>query len=184
MVESAFESTPEMMSIVNLDTLTELVAQYNPEEITERIGANYSRHAVQGHSHQIKQFSHTEDLSVTFTMAWSGHAGPAFYEYIHFARRFLHSVHYPKRSAGLIAHAGPPRLLFVWPELFTLTAVMTGCTIHHQAFQQKGGTVRYTAAITLEEIRDAFISSEDVLEYGTERTPGVPARAERPASPL
>ncbi len=166
------EDAPDRMSIVNLATGEQLDAQFNPEEIQESIGAVYAKQAVPGLSHQVKQFVHTEDLTVSFTLLWSGFDGPARHALNMDARRFLHAACYPRRTAGSLAYGGAPRLLFVWPELYALTCVLTKATFSHKQFRLKGAPVRFSCAVTLEEIRDALVSMEDVLEVGTERSPG------------
>ena len=85
-------------------------------------------------------------------------------------RRFLLSLCYPSGAAGSIVDGGPPRVLFVWPELFSMTVVVSGLKIRHTRFARTGGTTRYFATLTVEEIRDVRITSEDVRRQGTRRS--------------
>lgn len=167
------DATPERMSLVNLANGAQLDAQFNPEELQESIGAVYAKQAVLGYSHQVKQFVHTEDLGVTFTLYFSSFDGPDRHKLNMAARRFLHAACYPRAlGAGTLAHAGAPRVLFVWPELVSLTCVVTKVAFTHRRFRRAGAPVVFAAAVSIEEIRDAFIGMEDVFAVGTERPPG------------
>lgn len=163
------------MTLVNLSTQDELEAQFNPEEVTETVGAVYAKQTVPGLSHTVKQFVNTADVGIGFTMMWSSHEGTSAHLYAAYARRFLQSCHYPRRTAGSIATAGAPRLLFVWPEMFSLTCVMTTCTFSYKAFNFAGAPIIFSAQVALEEIRDAIITCEDVLDVGAFRPAGVPS---------
>lgn len=174
---AAYSTTPEAMTIVNLNTQEELKAQFNPEEVQENIGATYAKQAVPGLSHTVKQFVHTNDTAIAFTLMWSSHGGPAAHAYANYARRFLQAAHFPRRVAGSIARGGPPRLLFVWPQMYSLTSVMMTCQFNYKAFNFKGAPIIFSAQVALEEIRDGFLSSEDVMEAGAFRPAGTPPLA-------
>lgn len=164
---------PARMSLVNLVSGEQLDAQFNPEELQETIGAVYAKQVVPGLSHQVKQFVHTEDLSIAFTLFWSGHVGVERHALNQRARAFLHAACHPRTTnAGSIGRGGAPRLLFVWPELFSLTCVLTKASFAHRQFNARGASVNFSCAVTLEELRDAFLASEDVIELGTRRPAG------------
>lgn len=167
------DETPDRLSIVNLANGEQLDAQFNPEELQETLGAVYARQAVPGLSHQVKQFVHTEDLVTTFTLYFSSYPGPVRHALNMRARRFLMAACHPRSvGAGSISRGGAPRLLFVWPELYALTCVLTKVTFAHKIFRRAGAPVAFTCGVTLEEIRDAFVGMEDVLQLGTERPAG------------
>lgn len=174
MTLAAYAAVPERMSLTNLVTSDVLGAQYNPEELNETIGAAYSKQVVLGLSHTVKQFTNTEDLGVTFTLIFSSFESKEAHQQNLAARRFLHAVCYPRvTGVGGIRSGGAPRVLFVWPQLFALTCVVTKVAFKHSQFNLRGAPVRMSAAVTLEEIRDEFLSMEDVFEVGTERAAGL-----------
>jgi hypothetical protein len=93
---------------------------------------------------------------------------------IHFARRFLQSLCYPRRGAEDVAGGGPPRALFVWPGVISLTCVLTALAFKYLRFNVAGAPVEFSAKVTLEEIRDVRLLSEDVLADGTRRSGAAP----------
>ena len=170
---SSVAATPLRMSIVNLVTDEQIEAQYNPTEFDETVGAAFARQAVQGLSHQVMQFSNTENYKCNFTLFFSSvSGGPFTQKAIERTRRFLMSMCYPRRTAGTVRSGGAPRALFVWPNLISLTCFVTSVKFNHRRFNLLGKSVDYSAAVTLEEVRDALITSEDVFQVGTERPTG------------
>ena len=86
------------------------------------------------------------------------------------ARRFLLAAHYPRRSVNAIGNAGPPRYLFVWPGLTSLTCVSLHTKFGYTKMSQLTGTpVVFSAEVSLEEIRDVIVYSEDIEIIGTQR---------------
>ncbi len=173
---SLFDEEPQKMSLVNLVTGASLQALYNPEELRETYTSVYAKQVVMGNSHGAKQFVHTDDVKLSFTMMFSAMGGPGFATYIQQARLFLQSMHYPRGVAGNVASAGPPRFLFIWPDLMSMTAVAMSTGFTHKRFRTSGGTVVYAAEIALESISDSFVSSDDVSRAGTEGFTTTPAR--------
>lgn len=169
----AEDTAPDRMSLTNLVTGETMGAQYNPEELSETIGAAYSGQVVPGLSHTAKQFSNTEDLAVNFTLYFTSFDGVETHRQNMWARNFLHACCHPRtQNVGGLGKAGPPRVLFLWPELYAITCVIRKVAFSFKQFRLRGAPVRFTAAVSLEEIRDALIGMEDVLEVGTERSAG------------
>lgn len=168
---STYEVKPPKMTLTNLVSQVTLEAQYNPETFEEEIGANYSKLAVQGLSHQVKQFGYTEDNAFQISLDFEALSrGPKGMENLAFARRFLLSAHYPRGNAGAIRTAGAPRILFVWPGLISLTCVLLKTKFSYSQFNRLAGLVRMRATINIEEIRDVLITSEEVFLQGSMRS--------------
>lgn len=165
-----FELVLPKMSLTNLVNGETLPAQYNPEQLEEEIGANYAKLAVLGLSHQVKQFAHTDDLTFAFTLHWRATRGPAGMQELLRARRFMHAACAPVGVAGSIRKAGPPRILFVWPGLISLTSVVTKARVVLDSFNKTLLPGHLSMAVTLEEVRDVNITSEEVFAVGTERS--------------
>lgn len=165
-----FGRRPPRMSITNVVTTDTLEAQYNPETLEETFGANYAKLTVPGLSHQVKHFVHTDDVPYSFELfehaLESGHTNADAVSRMKEARRFLRALTHPWRAEG-IKRGGAPRALFIWPNLISLTCVLTKCTIKHATFNSLNEPVLWRANVTLEEIRDEFVSMEDILENGT-----------------
>ena len=193
-----FEQKPVRMSIVDMSRPRNegLTAQFNPTELQEAIQVQWSKLRIPGQSHELLQFSHTGNLRYSFTLRFSAFAQdtraatqrgsrnlglpppPApdqvtqkTLEDMQRARRFLLSLAYPQRGGNNIPSSGPPRLLFVWPQLVSLTCVLNALTFTYQRFNHQLAPVEFTVQITIEEIRDVKIFSEQVFDIGTNRSP-------------
>lgn len=174
---------PARVMIGNADTLSWLSAQYNPETVTEQLEAVYKAIEVQGLSHEPLQYDHTRNLTLSFSLNFDGLTG----RLVMFsdgplqqvtsiedgtperARRFLHSLFYPRQGASNVAGGAPPKTLFVWPGLFSLLGRMTKLQINHKRFESSMKSSWFTAELGFTEARVNRLTSEDVLAFGTQR---------------
>lgn len=157
--------TPVRMSIVNMVTLEQLDAQYNPTELTEKLGAAYSRASVPGMSHEILQFGTTKNATMDFTLFFSSaNGGPEQQAHNERARRFLRSTLYPRGGVGgIVSTGGPPPCLLVWPNITRMKCVVTALSFSYQRFNPQLAAVYYSAQVTVESVFDHLVTSEDVL---------------------
>ena len=163
--------TPLRMTIANLVNNESIRPQYNPETFSEEVGANWSKLTINGLSHQHKQFTHTEDLKLNITLPFDATSfGEEGMVELLRIRRFLMSCCYPRAGAGAVRTAGAPRLLFVWPNLVSLTSVMVKCKFDYQRFNILGYPIGFVASCEIEEIRDVIVTMEEVYEYGSQRS--------------
>jgi hypothetical protein len=162
------------MSIANVATGDSVEAQFNPTEFEEALEVNWARQTVPGLSHQPLQFVNTGNAKFTLELNFEALDPTTDLEQIHFARRFLQSLCYPRRGAEDVAGGGPPRALFVWPNVVSLTCVVTGLSFKYSRFNLDGTPVQFTTKVTLEEVRDVRLLSEDVLADGTRRSGAAP----------
>lgn len=167
----AMAQRPDRMSIANLATAESVELQYNPTELEETIGAVYNRQTVLGMSHQILQFSHTENLSISFDLAFDALTNAESFDADDClnARRFIHALCYPRAGAALVADGAPPRALFVWPHLYTLTCVITKARFRFTRFFGTGKPSAFKCSLSIEEIRDFRVTSEELMADGTQR---------------
>jgi hypothetical protein len=161
---------PTRMSIANTATGDVVEAQFNPAEFEEALEVNWARQTVPGLSHQPLQFVNTGNVKVTLELNFDMLDLTAEPDQIRFARRFLQSLCYPRRGAEDVIGGGPPRTLFVWPNVVSLTCVVTGLSFKYGRFNLEGAPIQFTAKVTLEEIRDVRLLSEDVLADGSQRS--------------
>jgi hypothetical protein len=157
---------PARMSIANISTGESVDAPFNPTELEEALEVNWARQTIPGLSHQLMQFTNTGNTKFTLELNFEAQN---LDQLLH-ARRFLLSLCYPRRGAGDVASGGPPRALFIWPTLVSLTCVITALNFKYSRFNVNGTPVQFTAKLTLEEIRDVRLVSEDVLASGTQRS--------------
>lgn len=162
---------PARMTITALATGETVEMQYNPTEIEETFGAVYARQIVPGMSHEILQFTHSKAPAIKFDLAFDALANSKDYDADDAlnARRFLQSLTVPRRGATSVRAGAPSRALFIWPELYTLTTVLTTCTIKFTRFAKTAKPTAFSAACQIEEIRDFRITAEEILADGTQR---------------
>jgi hypothetical protein len=168
---------PARMSIANVATGESVDAQFNPTDFEEALEVNWARQTVPGLSHQPLQFVNTGNAKFTMELNFEVQDPTTDLERIHLARRFLQSLCYPRRGAEDVVGGGPPRALFVWPGVISLTCVLTALSFKYGRFNLDGMPVQFTAKVTLEEIRDVRLLSEDVLADGTQRSGAAPGGA-------
>lgn len=173
----AASQRPARMSIANTATGDVVEAQFNPTEFEEALEVNWARQTVPGLSHQPLQFVNTGNVKFTLELHFEVHDPTSDLEQIHFARRFLQSLCYPRRGAEDVIGGGPPRALFVWPNVVSLTCVVTGLSFKYSRFNLEGTPIQFNAKVTLEEIRDVRLLSEDVLTDGSQRSGAAPGGA-------
>jgi hypothetical protein len=174
----AFQDSPARMSIKNMslsppgDVLT---AQFNPTELEESLSTDWAKLAVLGFSHKPQQFQQTDNHAFQFELTFNAvdDSPTSQLPTIAAARRFLLALCYSPRSAQRsVASGGPPRVLFVWPKLASLTSVVKKVSFKHTMFNREGDSVLFVAKLQLEEIRDARLYADEVLKNGTIRGPG------------
>jgi Contractile injection system tube protein len=162
--------TPARMSIANVSSGESVEAQFNPTEFEEALEVNWARQTVPGLSHQPLQFVNTGNAKFTLELNFEVQDPTSDLEQIHRARRFLQSLCYPRRGAGDVIGGGPPRVLFIWPNVASLTCVINTLSFKYGRFNLDGTPVQFTAKVNLEEIRDVRLVSEDVLASGSQRS--------------
>lgn len=171
MALDAAAGRPSKMSISNLDTAESIYLQYNPEEIEEAFGVVYARQTSPGLSHQILQYINTENVVLTFDLVFDALTNREDFDEDDAlnARRFIHSLTLPMAGAATVRDGAPPRVLFVWPYLFAFTTVITKGRTKFRRFFKSGKPSLFTISLTIEELREFRITSEDVLADGTQR---------------
>ena len=170
-MSDSFTQEPEKMTITDLSTGETVEMQFNPEELNEAIEASYGKQQVQGLSHTVKQFANTSDVAIDFRLYLTSNGrGPSDHALIMDTRSFLHSLFYPRGRGAAIKDGGPPRILFVWPEMYSLVCNAVRAKFNYSKFRLAGAAVIFTAEVSIEEFRIGFISSEDVRQLGTRRS--------------
>jgi len=156
-------ATPPKLTIVNLVSNDELEVQFNPTQLMEQIEVNWSRQTVPGQSHEPLQFVNTANFKIDLELFFRALTEDELTK-IHFARRQILSWAYPRDIGGDIVGGGAPRLLLLWPQMLSITCVMTSVQITHSRFNSKGKSVSFTARVALEEIRDVRLHFDEVAE--------------------
>ena len=165
---------PGRLSISNLSTGQSIEAQFNPTGLEESLEVNWARHTVPGLSHQPMHFVNTGNTKLTLELNFDVQDGTSALNDLYASKRFLQSLCYPRANASNVATGGPPRALFVWPGAISLTCVIGSLSFRYGRFNVEGTPVQFTARVTLEEIRDVRLTSEDVLRDGSRRSARAP----------
>lgn len=175
----AVSERPDRMTITDLVSGEMVEMQYNPTEIEESLAVVYGKLTIPGQSHTVGQYTNTSPLAVNFDLAFDALANAKDYDLDDCmnARNFLHSLCYAKRGAGSVRAGGPARCLFIWPGLYSLTTRIQSLKIKFTRFAQNGKPTALSAAVTIDEVRDMRLTAEDVLDYGTQRSPDAPRDA-------
>lgn len=156
------------ISLGNLSTGETLGTQFLPETLDESVRAVYALINVPGLSHQPQQYSHTEnlgyDVDLYFRVKYAGDT-----QRLDDARKFLHAACYPMEGSDSVATGAPPRILFVWPGLISMTCKLHEVKIRYLNFSPAGIPTAFTARVTLMEALDVRMWAEDVRLFGTQR---------------
>ena len=154
---------PPRCVLVNVSTSESLECLFNPTQLTEKVQVNWNRLSVPGLSHQVLQFQNTGNrqlASVEFyldkTFAAEQPGDPDIMDF----RRFLRSLTVPVSDTKGVIGAGPPRVLFVWPGVLSIEAVLTDVEFQYRQFSADGTVLIYAATCGFEEILDARVTSE------------------------
>lgn len=162
-MQAIVETRPPRVRITRVDDPTvELEAQFNPTELTETGGTEWGRQQVPGLSHKVKQFSNTKDRQEKIKLRFIANAYPSDgAAKLKQARDFILSSCNVKALPGSIRPGGAPRLLFLWPNLFSMVCIIDSYSIVSERFFNDGQLADMTIELTLEQIRDTLITSDD-----------------------
>jgi hypothetical protein len=144
--------------------------QFNPTEFQRSMEVEYARQTVPGLPHKVLQYISTTNSVFEMELYFQAHDQDQMLTNIA-SRNFLESLCYP-RGAGKMIDAAPPRVLFMWPRFVTMTCVVTAMTDSYTMFTQLGRPKEFRITISLEEIRQVRMLSEDVWLTGLKRGPG------------
>lgn len=162
------------MSIANLVTGDILHMQYNPTEIEEQLAVVYARPTITGQSHQPLQYTNTGNLEVNIDLAFDALAQTDSQYAVMGARNWLMSLCYSESRGSTVNDGAPPRVLFMWPNLYSLTSVVTKYKGKFTRFAADGRPSALAVTLSIEEIRDVRLLGREVRLDGTLRaaTPG------------
>lgn len=193
---------PVRMHLVNLQTNERMEAQFNPDQLTLGLTANWAQINVPGMSHPILQYTNTSATSIQLTLYMdagstnrpsrlvpgdsarnqsrdpaldsliSSVTNTASADSLQNSIRFLTALAYAPESDAILKGA-PPRTLLVWPNYVTLTCVLQSLNLVAERFNVEGYPVNLRAEVQLLEIRDLRITQQLVRERGFQR--GTPA---------
>lgn len=161
---------PPRVSFTNIRTGETVEMPMFPETLDEQVQVNWTKQVILGMSHETLQYSHTSNHTFDGLEFVFRAESPADLDAITDGRKFLLSLTVPPADAQGVREGAPPRVLFFWPQLVSMTCVVANVRITHEQFNKQGASVRFRAKLTLEEIRDVRLTMDDVREQGTQRS--------------
>lgn len=159
---------PPLMYIVNRDApgdTEKITPQGNPPRLSGEIKAAYNRLKIPGMSHQVKQFSNTEDHK-TSPIEFEFY-GDTPKERDDIDRQFAiwQSWMLPV-PADNIRGGSPPRLLFYWPNVMQMQVVITDFKYEIAELTVDGDISWLKITCSFEQISDKRILPADVRAVG------------------
>ena len=168
------EKKPPRMTLTNLTTGRGFSAQFNPTEIEETITANYNELKVLGQSHAPLQYTGTSNWEAPFSLGFDALATYAGADgeraTVWGARRFLMSLFYSSIEGQGVSGGAPPDVRLFWPTLLAMTVKLKTGKFKHSRFNSRLQSCLFVADVTVVEVRDVRLYSEDVLDSGTMRS--------------
>jgi hypothetical protein len=146
----------------NVETGETLSFQFNPDELKEELGVEFAKLMPLGYSHKPLQFKGVDNRTITFELILDAMSVNGGVSGINTARRFLLSLCYPTKAAGDVASGGPPRVVFTWPGLGTLTGRITKVGFTFKRFNKSLKPTLTIAQVAIEASSERRIYSEDV----------------------
>jgi len=145
----------------------ELHALANPESFSERVGAEYSRRAVLGLSHEVAQYIRTRSREISMTLA-------IYYQLFvqkGWNSNIIDPLQYRDFFAGLLVPSAerraPSRVQVLWPgQWLNFIGVVTSADFEYTRFDEFGYPLDYTINISLLETPSKLMTSNAVMQYG------------------
>ena len=167
-----FAARPPRGSLTNLATGEFREFRANPEKFKRQITADYTRVSVPGLSHKRLQYTGTNNPTVQLNLFHHELIEADIQVPLDADLFFLESLIYPQQGQG-VPSAGTPEVLFVWPRVISLRAVVTSVNFDYQRFATTDGrAIQAVAELTLEEYRIRRITSDEVRQSGPFRGEG------------
>jgi len=150
----------EKVTLTNTASSEEMKALYNPEELTERINAQYTEHRRLRGSPMLQYMqTQRQEFKMTFYIDDTNYGDNP--QLIGEFRRFISSLLYPvQMENGELRD--PPDVLFIWSKdfLVELCRIMS-VNFRYTRFTRKLVPTIYTAEVTMKESGYTFIASQD-----------------------
>jgi Contractile injection system tube protein len=174
---------PPKLVLTNLTTDDRLFAQFNPEEFEIAAKAVYQKHAIPG-SHQVLQYSHSENLGMQFDLRFQVRGGnantaPFSTRDRKHAEGFLLALTAPGSGRAqvfrTVTTTAPPRVLVEWPFFLAFEAAVEDVTFRYTRFDgRRAAPIELTASVSVTEMRDLRFTSADAKgrvfdRYGANR---------------
>lgn len=172
-------AVPPRMFMVHLPTGDTMSAQFNPQEISEKVDVEWAEPAIDGSSSQPLIYKLTKNHPINFELGYDEQSGRDILsggpnlgssQSIQKARNWLLALCYRQAGDVQVSGGAPGRVLFIWPNLFNAKCRVKTVDITHKLFASEDlRPTIYSARITL--VIDSLFQNtyESVLANGTIR---------------
>ena len=168
---------PPKMSLTNfVDPKDTIFPQFNPEEITAQFRAQWEKMVIPGLSHQRMNYISSSNVVFRFLLRYDATGRSAETRDEHEDNlRFIQAHFHPRLGGDSILGGEAPRILFIWPTLISLTAVIEEATFKFTRFNSALQLMAWNVSIGLSEIRDIRLTFEEVRATGMQRAGSLPS---------
>jgi len=176
-VPSNFGVTPVRGHLKNLHSGESFVFPMNPTTLRERIQVRYQEQNIIGMSHPNMQYLGTGATKLPGVQFYYdarrvaqelGRDTISPRERLNFWR-FVQALTVPGFGADDINSGQTPRVLFVWPQVMSLTCVVQDAGCEYREFDMGGAVLVYVVSVSFAEIRDLRMYSEELRIFGSDR---------------
>lgn len=160
-------SRPPKCLLINSLTGEAMEPMFNPTQVQEQMQARYQRHQAPGLAWEPLHYVGTSNRTfqgvefyVDRFFAQAQSDAVDIREFRAFLRAFMAP---PEASAGTPSGA-PPRLLFIWPDVAVMEAIVTELDFQYRQFDAFAGVLVYTATCSLEAVAMRPVTSESLRQ--------------------
>lgn len=154
------------MSLVDTDAAEWLDVQFNPERLQTKLEAVFNDLVTLGAAGEEPQFKNSKGFTIDFELRFDALVSREWNaQKIEKAKNFLWSCATPREGDG-VGTIDPPKILFVWPRLYTVVGRISSPSCEEQRFARTGECTLMVAKIQIREVLSARRTSERVRQAG------------------
>lgn len=148
----------------------------NPTKFTEAIRVAWRKQQIYGGSHPNMHYVSTDAHQLPAVeffvskqhMETERGRSITYSEFLEF-KRFVQALTVPARGEGEATSGAPPRVLFEWPWVISMTCIVENLEVTYTKFNFSGAPINYTVKVSFSEIRDVRVFSDEIMEQGSMR---------------
>ena len=160
-------SRPPKCLLINTVTGEAMEPLFNPAQITEAVQANFQRHQPPGIAWETLHYTGTSNRTFKgiefYVDRFFAEAQPNAPDIREF-RAFLKAFMAPPATQDGTPNNAPPRMLFIWPDVAVIEAVVLELEFQYKQFNTYAEVVVYTATCSLEAVALRPITSESLRQ--------------------
>lgn len=156
-------SRPPKCLLINTITGEAMEPMFNPTQISEEMQAHFQRHQAPGVSWETLHYTGTSNRTFKgiefYVDRFFAEAQPSAQDIREF-RAFLRAFMAPSAAQDGAPNNTPPRMLFIWPDVAVMEAVVLDLEFQYKQFNVYSELLVYTATCSLEAVAVRPVTSE------------------------